>query len=115
MRILKIKPLSIICVFIILLMPCCNAVTSNVTIPKFEKEDFSIKIEEVINSLDENNSLYKLLLMLRLVRITIVTIAAYIIIDKTPGGNILLEFFLDGAITLIYSYRANALIRKILN
>ena len=110
MRLLKIKHLSIICVFIILLMPCCNAVARDVTKLNFEKEDFPIRTNEVVNNLDKIN-LSELFLFLKFARITIVYFTAYRITNKLFEGKPILESIVNRSISLIYLLRMISLFK----
>jgi len=112
MKLLKIKAFAVLCIFTILLIPCCSAINSDIEIEKYQKNDSSEKFNEVIDALNSGN-VSKIWLMLKLARISIVTLIFYLITDKALKGNPGMALFVDIFLSLTYSMRANAIWRQI--
>ena len=78
------------------------------------------KIDRIINSLDNNNPIYKLVLIFRLIRISVVTFIVLRFIDKIfekardNPVTTALELMIDVIISLIYSARVNHIIEQLL-
>jgi hypothetical protein len=111
MKLLRIKAFAILCIFTVLLMPCCVAVNSDIKIEKYQKNDLSEKFNEIIDALNSGN-VSKVWLMLKLARISLVTLVLYLVTDKALKGNLGMSITVDIFLSLIYSMRVNRITRQ---
>jgi hypothetical protein len=109
MKLVKVSLMAVLCSLLILLMPYSSAI-DNSGIDRFEEDNFSMKINEAINN---NNNTSYIRLMLKFIRITIVTIIALRITDRVFQGNGSIGEFVKGFINFVYVIRTNLLINRI--
>jgi hypothetical protein len=126
MKLNKIKFFSIICIFIILLVPCCQSLSINKKLKEinnsstYDKIYNKIKDIKNIDNTGSFNSILKLLLKLKFIRVNLALVITLVLIDSiilsstsfSPTG-IFLCLLIDIPIALIFSIRSLLIINAL--
>jgi hypothetical protein len=111
---------AITCVFILALMPICNSTkTTNEIIKKIDKNRNSSDFEELFVEFEQDDLANKLFLILKLLRIIVVTFVIFLVFDKLFEKSenkslVLLELIIDLLLGFLLTFRVNNIIRQIL-
>jgi len=119
MKIIKFKILAVFFLTLLLILPLCNAASINNDIISNKNKSKKIKnLEEELNNFDSKDSISKLFLILKIIRISIVTFGLFLFIDKISEkskgpASAGLEILFDLSLSLVYSIRINHIYREL--